>query len=106
MSTKGSKTTKKKPCKNCKKNKKLDLGVDVPQEDYTVSLEDIKTAYGYLNEMKVVRGDEQKMSFLKKIYKEVTGYALDEKKCISCHMSSIIRRFRNFANQDYNTNFR
>ena len=106
MSTKGSKTTKKKSCKNCKKNKKLDLGVDVPQENYTVSLEDIKTAYGYLNEMKVVRGDEQKMSFLKKIYKEVTGYALDEKKCISCHMSSIIRRFRNFANQDYNTNFR
>ena len=99
-------TGKKKSCKNCRKNEKIELGVEVPQDEIILTKEDIIKAWGLLNEMKVPQNDPIKMDFLKKTYKELTGVELDEKKCVSCHMATIKRRFKNHANSKYDTNIR
>jgi hypothetical protein len=106
MSKNVSKTSRKKPCKTCKKKEKLELGVEVPQDEIVLTKDDILKAWGYLNQFEVPKNDPIKMDFLKKTYREITGTELDERRCISCHMATIKRKFKNNANVKYDTNIR
>lgn len=80
-------------CKTCKKKPTIKQ-LEVPVEEYIVTPEDIKKAWGLLNETKLLR-EESNFKFTSGIYKEVTGRTLDFGHCVACKISKVKRIFQN-----------
>ena len=91
---------KKKPCKTCKKKKKLDLGEDI-ERDLLWSLEEVIQVWGYINETKKLT-DPNIAEFSKKVFKDVTGQELDIQGCFGCKSSRWKRVYQHGVKQLYN----
>jgi len=85
----------KKPCKTCKKNKKLDL--PTPTQDIINPIiwgeEQIQEVYTYLSETSKLR-DPQIAEYSKKVFKDITGFELDLTQCMGCKSAKWKRMFR------------
>jgi hypothetical protein len=91
---------KKKPCKTCKKKKKLDLGGEI-EIDQIYNEEDIRQVYGYLTENSKLT-DPNIAEFSKKLFKEVTGQDLDVNGCMGCKAGKWKRLLKFWSEKRYN----
>ena len=94
------KTTKKKPCKTCKKKETL-TSLEVPVDEVIITEDQIIRAWGFLTVNKRLQ-EEDKLSFTQTIYKQVTGQYLDAGGCTSCKISKFKRIFKHHAEKFHN----
>lgn len=90
-----AKTRSKKTgeCKTCKKQKTI-KELEVPTDEYIVTTEDIQKAWGFLNEYKLLR-EEDNFKYTSNIFKEITGRELVLGHCTACSITRVKRMFQN-----------
>lgn len=80
-------------CATCKKQPIIKT-LEVPTEEYIVTPEDIKKAWGLLSETKLLK-EEDNFKYTSGIFKLVTGRELDLGHCTACRITKIKRIYSN-----------